>query len=201
MKVTSRAALFAVAMAALVTVGCADGQAGSGGSGGSGGASGVCPQSSYCIDGVEMAPTLGVRSASVLTVDGRDFKDSNGNGELDPYEDWRLSPADRAADLVSKMELNQQIGLLSETGWVGPTDESGDLNQAQIDHLTDDHVRQGLIRWPGGLSATAIARHMNNLQELAESLPLGIPVLITTDPIFGVSSDMSSSMLTREADR
>jgi hypothetical protein len=174
MRVTSRAALFALAMAVLVPVGCTDGQGG-GGSGGSGGASSVCPQSSYCIDGTEMAPTIGVRSASVLTVDDRDFKDSNGNGELDPYEDWRLSPADRAADLVSKMDAAQQIGLLSETGWIGPADESGDLSDAQIDNVTSNHARYGLIRWPGGVTATTMAIHMNNLKSWRSRCPSASP--------------------------
>jgi beta-glucosidase len=153
------------------------------------------PDSVYCIDDVDMAPTIGVRSASVITVDDLDFKDSNGNVELDPYEDWRLSPADRAADLVSLMTVDQQIGLLEEGPLnVAPTDEEGTVSAGQSDTITNDHVRQSLIRWPD-LSATAIAKHMNNLQELAESLPLGIPMLITTDPIFGVVSNMSSTGL------
>lgn len=193
--------LFAVLAAMLTMTGCGDetagGAAGGGGSGGTGGTEvAACPDSSYCIDGAEIAPTIGVRSASVLNVAGRDFKDSDGNGELDPYEDWRLSPETRAEDLVSKMSVSQQIGVLEEGGLrVSPTDEEGTLSDGQIDSITDDHVRQSLIRWPQGVSAAAVARHMNNLQELAESLPLGIPMLITTDPIFGASSNMQSTRL------
>ena len=41
-------------------------------------------------------PNLQVRSKQLISVDGLDFKDLNGNGELDPYEDWRLTPAERA---------------------------------------------------------------------------------------------------------
>ena len=41
-------------------------------------------------------PIIGARAKTVLTVAGRQFKDSNGNGVLDPYEDWRL-----AVDTVS----------------------------------------------------------------------------------------------------
>ena len=43
------------------------------------------------------------RAKPVLEAEGSRFKDLNGNGVLDPYEDWRLSPAERAADLVSRM--------------------------------------------------------------------------------------------------
>jgi beta-glucosidase len=194
MRPITSATLLAVAVAALVSPSCTE----DGGTGG--GVGGICPHSAYCIDGAVQAPTIGVRSASVITVDGYDFKDLNNNGELDPYEDWRLSPADRAADLVSLMNLDQQIGLLEE-GPMGaaPTDEEGTLHADQIEAITNGHVRQSLIRWPGeSLTAAAVAKHMNNMQELAESLPLGIPMLITTDPIFGVSSDMSSSKLTHE---
>ena len=57
-------------------------------------------------------PNLQVRSKQLISVDGLDFKDLNGNGELDPYEDWRLTPAERAADLVSRMEVDEKVGLM-----------------------------------------------------------------------------------------
>lgn len=57
-------------------------------------------------------PSLEVRSKKLIESDGLQFKDLNGNGQLDPYEDWRLSPAERAADLVSKMNLDEKVGLM-----------------------------------------------------------------------------------------
>ena len=36
------------------------------------------------------SPASGV---TILKADGKAFKDLNRNGMLDPYEDWRLSPA------------------------------------------------------------------------------------------------------------
>ena len=44
--------------------------------------------------------------------DGLWFKDMNGNGALDPYEDWRLPVEDRVADLTSQMTLDEKGGLL-----------------------------------------------------------------------------------------
>lgn len=38
----------------------------------------------------------------LLTVDGYAFKDLNRNGRLDPYEDWRLTPEERAVDLAGQ---------------------------------------------------------------------------------------------------
>ena len=46
---------------------------------------------------------IGARVKPVLELEGLRFRDLNGNGVLDPYEDWRLSAAERAADLVSRM--------------------------------------------------------------------------------------------------
>ena len=48
-------------------------------------------------------PELGARSAQIITKSGLQFKDLNKNGKLDKYEDWRLSPEKRAADLLNQM--------------------------------------------------------------------------------------------------
>jgi beta-glucosidase len=40
------------------------------------------------------------------------FKDLNRNGQLDKYEDWRLSNDERAKDLLSKMSLEQKVGFM-----------------------------------------------------------------------------------------
>lgn len=59
----------------------------------------------------EGEPTIGVTYVGVIKADGKYFKDSNNNHELDPFEDWRLDPETRAADLVAKMSVEQKIGL------------------------------------------------------------------------------------------
>lgn len=57
-------------------------------------------------------PKLEVRKKKLIEVDGLKFKDLNGNGKLDPYEDWRLSPKERAENLVSLMTLDEKIGMM-----------------------------------------------------------------------------------------
>ena len=57
-------------------------------------------------------PVIATRGKAVLTVDGRQFKDADGNGRLDPYEDWRLDAEARARDLVSKMTLDEKAGMM-----------------------------------------------------------------------------------------
>jgi beta-glucosidase len=55
-------------------------------------------------------PVITAQAKTVITVDGRQFKDLNGNGKLDPYEDWRLTVEQRVDDLVSKMSLEEKPG-------------------------------------------------------------------------------------------
>ncbi|MEA1787096.1 glycoside hydrolase family 3 N-terminal domain-containing protein [Arenibacter sp. GZD96] len=57
-------------------------------------------------------PKLGYKSVQLLKSDNLEFKDLNKNNTLDPYEDWRLSYEDRAADLLSKMTLEQKVGFM-----------------------------------------------------------------------------------------
>ena len=47
-------------------------------------------------------PRISARAKSVLTADGYQFRDANGSGKLDPYEDWRLPVEQRIADLWSR---------------------------------------------------------------------------------------------------
>lgn len=46
-------------------------------------------------------PNLEVRVKNIIEFDGLKFKDLNNNWKLDPYGDWRLSPRERAENLVS----------------------------------------------------------------------------------------------------
>lgn len=54
-------------------------------------------------------PKLVTKSKNLIEVDGLKFKDLNGNDQLDPYEDWRLSPKERAKDLVERMNLDEKV--------------------------------------------------------------------------------------------
>jgi beta-glucosidase len=112
--------------------------------------------------------TLGYSTTSgvsLLTHKGYAFKDLNSNGALDVYEDWRLSADERAADLASKLSIEEIAGLMlysahqaipSGGGRFGAAtydgqsyNESGalpsDLSDQQIDFLTNDNLRHVLI--------------------------------------------------------
>src|SRR5690606_28645001 len=57
-------------------------------------------------------PQLQVRRKKLIQQEGLQFKDLNNNGRLDPYEDWRLSPRERAENLVSLMNIDEKIGMM-----------------------------------------------------------------------------------------
>jgi len=48
----------------------------------------------------------------LLTISGLQFKDLNRNGKLDRFEDWRLSPDERADDLLRQLTIEDMAGLM-----------------------------------------------------------------------------------------
>ena len=85
-------------------------------------------------------PTIGVTTCGVIVKDGLYFKDMDNDGVLSPYEDWRLSDEERAADMVRHLPLQQQAGLVLNTLWntplsmtrEGAKDEKGDIQPVKI---------------------------------------------------------------------
>lgn len=63
----------------------------------------------------ENGPDIGVTTCGVIVRDGLYFKDMDNSGELAPYKDWRLSPEERAKDMVVHLRLDQQAGLVLNT--------------------------------------------------------------------------------------
>jgi beta-glucosidase len=144
-------------------------------------------------------PCLGAGTEEhILTVDGFAFKDLNGNGVLDPYEDWRLSWEARIDDLASRLSIEEIAGLMlysshqsvtrvnpfAALGYRGREEKDTrehvwDLTEAQKNFLKNDHVRHVLLAQVE--SSTAAARWNNRLQAFAEGLGLGVPVNISSD--------------------
>ncbi len=155
----------------------------------------------------EGGPTLGVTSAPVIEKDGLFFRDLERTGELVPYEDWRLSPEERAKDLASRMTVEEIAGLMMYSahqivpaeggGWFPATYRGGktlaesgadewELTDQQKKFLTEDHVRYVLAMV---LKNGEIAAKWNNeMQALCEEMPHGIPVNTSTDPRHGAGS-------------
>lgn len=130
-------------------------------------------------------PQLGARSAQIITVDGLKFRDLDHDGRLTPYEDWRLSPARRAADLLGRMTLEEKAGVMMHSNLPGQGNPLGlstrgyDLTAARRE-IADLHINSFITRL--AVSPTAMADQNNQVQALAEATRLGVPVTVSTDP-------------------
>lgn len=138
----------------------------------------------------EGGATLGYAPESGVTIiesDGFAFKDMNKNGELDPYEDWRLSYEERAMDLVSKMTIEQMSGLRIN-GAIGSLEtDIPAMNDMDGNPIYPQIVEGGVryyIMYPVAFGAplNTVPACANALQATAESTELGIPMMLNCDP-------------------
>ncbi|TNF27282.1 MAG: hypothetical protein EP329_19720 [Deltaproteobacteria bacterium] len=169
---------------------------------------GLCATGQVCIDGV--CGTRGVdpcvvhtyveqpaivahtifTKKGVISVDDMLFKDSNGDGALQPYEDWRLLDECRARDLLTRMDVAQKIGLLTSGTPARTVTEDGTVSDEDRALIAEEHVRQGIIRIRNNYTPLMLARFFNALQQVAEAQPLGIPMLFVQDPSHAMSTQM-----------
>ena len=156
-------------------------------------------------------PELGTRSVSVITKGGLQFKDLNKNGKLDKYEDWRLSPEQRAADLLSQMTIDEKVGfmIISQIN-MGPqgtaelnerdqvtnrnnfTGEAADESinvSGTTKGIMERHLRHFILR--ANAPARLMAEWANNVQEVAEGSRLGIPAIFASNPRNHIAVDNS----------
>lgn len=149
------------------------------------------------------SPSSGVK---IIIVDGLKFKDLNHNGKLDKYEDWRLSPEERAKDLAKRMSVEQIAGLMlysahqaipafeggafafgtyNGKGFSQSGAETWNLTDQQKKFLLEDNLRHILITVVK--NPEAAARWNNQMQAFCESVGLGIPGNTSSDPRNSVS--------------
>ncbi|GAB3944551.1 glycoside hydrolase family 3 protein [Corynebacterium tapiri] len=155
-------------------------------------------------------PRVTSRHKELLTVDGHSFRDLDGDGKLTPYEDWRLSPQERAADLLTRMRPEEKIGLMiigshypgysefldhaEEGQLLNPKDVWRDSNpitsqaypepvlvtSATDTAINERHQRYLICR--DNLAPRDLAVWTNAVQEVAEQSRLGIPVVFASNP-------------------
>lgn len=160
-------------------------------------------------------PKIEARVHDTLKFNDFEFRDANGNGDLDPYEDWRLPTQERVADLLSRMSLKEKAGMmLIETlnagcrGAIDGTKAEGFIRQQ---YMTRFILRNTVNKEAGeckgrepraGFDQTPvqIATFTNAVQKMAESQAHGIPALFKSnarnhyesDPRFGIASGAGS---------
>lgn len=110
------------------------------------------------------------------------FKDMNGSGELEAFEDWRLEPAERAADLADDLTVEQISGLmLFSSHERSPADG---LTDAQETYLSESHLRNVLNA--GGSDVEENVTWVNAVQAYVESLGTDelpyVPANFSSDP-------------------
>lgn len=126
----------------------------------------------------------------ILTVRGLQFKDSNGNGSLEPYEDWRLTPRERATDLVGRMATEEKLAMLnwrgfglgglSDDGYLIPgLEDDGTAEEGSIAAQIANGSRHALNAPEAPMD---MVKYMNNVQGYSERLDWGIPMIMSQDP-------------------
>lgn len=156
-------------------------------------------------------PELGARVKDIIEVDGYQFKDLNDNGELDPYEDWRLTPEERADNLLSMMDASQKAAQMvhltlvtKKDSWF-TKDNVGfalvyeyifDVEEEDEEDEEEDEDGEEAVQVTG--SAMNAAVKTNEIQELSESSELGIPVLFSMDTEAGAAFVKDATFLPDE---
>ena len=169
-------------------------------------------------------PTVSARAKPLLTVDGKQFKDLNANGRLDPYEDWRLAVDERVNDLVAQMNDTEKVGMMmindNNAGCAGA------VTATAVDYINNQKMTRFILRSTadgtsdpcdgsvtpgrGGYKVTPqqLAAYTNAVQEMAENTRLGIPLVfkdnarnhVETDPRQGIGAGAGAfSLFPKEA--
>lgn len=122
----------------------------------------------------------------LIHADGLLFRDLDRSGVLEPYEDWRRPAAERAADLVGRMTLEEKAGAMMHANpparaAAGVPGAGSEWDMAAVGRLVlDQHVTFFLNRLKA--DPASLANQQNTLQAIAEQGRLGIPVTISSDP-------------------
>ncbi len=137
------------------------------------------------LDNPNGGPVLGYSEGSGVKIIRKDncyFKNHSRTGELLPYEDWRLTPEERAKDLAGRLSLGQMAGLMLHKLVV-----SGEA-LLRDETLEETFIHSFAIMSDGSKSIDDICDTNNSLQQRMESMDLGIPALLTSEGI-NVSDD------------
>ena len=117
-------------------------------------------------NGLVLAKTKGTGVEFLYDADsGYMFKDLNKNGEIDPYEDWRLDIETRTEDLLSQMPLEQKFALMGHSG-------------TNVENGQRMSVNRSI-----GKGEQADGERGNGLQARAEATQFGIPYSYSSDPV------------------
>lgn len=107
---------------------------------------------------------------NIIEVDGLKFKDMNGNGTLDIYEDYRQDTEARVADLIAQMTDEEKVGT------VFCCSAALDTARQWVGEFKNTHMLFNLNGTP-----VQVVNTLNNIQAAAENERLSIPMTFTSD--------------------
>lgn len=158
-------------------------------------------------EGAPVQPELQARVKDIIEVDGYQFKDLNDNGALDAYEDWRLSPEERAENLLSLMTAEQKAAQMVHLTLVTKKDSWFSKNNVgfalvyeyifESDADEEDEEESDASDAPLS-SARNAAMRTNEIQELSEGSEMGIPVIFSMDTEAGAAFVKDATFLPDE---
>lgn len=147
----------------------------------------------------EAQAELGATAKEIIEVDGLKFKDLNGNGQLDVYEDWRADVEARISDLIGQMTVEEKAAMfihICTCGNPSGVDFSDAKNlwaeeifaEAEMGGTTGKSMLyyiQGLgithfLDNSNGTPEKQIEYH-NAIQQMGEEGRLGIPITLSSD--------------------
>lgn len=151
-------------------------------------------------------PVIGTVSRKIIEKDGLYFKDLDGTGEFQPYDDWRLTPQERAEAYVKTLTTDEKIAQLFISDWrmgkyqqrfpehKAELDESGTLDEAEFQGKTifgEQHLPGTTTMLKDWFSRHLILRDnptpedladwLNQLHAVAEECDHFIPVQVVSN--------------------
>ena len=158
------------------------------------------------VEAADGQAELETHTKTIIEVDGLQFKDLNGNGQLDVYEDWRADIDARVEDLLSQMTLEEKLALMIHCNTAGQYTGTYPATQEYLYAQECPFPVPDLGRWDtasgyscwyyinvfgishfldntNGTAAEQIEVH-NAIQEISENTRLGIPMTFSCDRFY-----------------
>ena len=122
--------------------------------------------------------------AKLIQVDGYAFKDLNGNGKLDIWEDWRQDTTTRAQAFAEQLDIELCLAQLTSGGLNGSM--TGELLDSQKEVIDKGFTNR--IKMTFSEAIKDYVPWFNALQAYAEDTNAGIPITFECEAFQGMST-------------
>lgn len=150
----------------------------------------------------ENGPDISTTNNRVIEKDGLYFKDIDGSGELKPFDDWRLSPSERAKALLDVLTTEEKLGQIFISDWRTAAKQDDKSKLDESGYLDEGNFKGKTIFGEQNLPSTSVllkewwARHLilrenpnpedltnylNQLNAVAEECEHFVPVQVVSN--------------------